>query len=142
MNTAYRVWDGEQMHYWDDEGISLGIIGTQWALWRKDSYGFQHFITGSQEKGSVLMWGTGIREAPEEIQLGETIYAGHIVRQENLDPDLCGNPTLIGEVKMIEGQWCIVNDKKEECRPLFSETAIISIIGDIFQNPELLEGAE
>ncbi|WBY47573.1 YopX family protein [Bacillus velezensis] len=25
MNTAYRVWDGEQMHYWDDEGLSLTI---------------------------------------------------------------------------------------------------------------------
>lgn len=27
-------------------------------------------------------------------------------------------------MKMIEGSWCIVNEKKEECRPLFSEMAI------------------
>ncbi|MED3672060.1 MULTISPECIES: YopX family protein [Bacillus] len=139
MNTAYRVWDGEQMHYWDEEGLSLEIKGDKWILWRD---GCRVIVAESYDGKSVLMWGTGIREAPEEIQLGETIYAGHIVRQENLDPDLCGNPTLIGEVKMIEGQWCIVNDKKEECRPLFSETAIISIIGDIFQNSELLEGVE
>ncbi|WGE39845.1 YopX family protein [Bacillus stercoris] len=142
MNTAYRVWDGEQMHYWDEPGMSLEIIGTHWFLRNMDNKGHKRYVTGSHEEGTSLMWGTGIREAPEEIQLGETIYAGHIVRQENLDPDLCGNPTLIGEVKMIEGQWCIVNDKKEECRPLFSETAIISIIGDIFRNPELLEGVE
>ncbi|MDY7906758.1 YopX family protein [Bacillus sp. AG1] len=37
---------------------------------------------------------------------------------------------------------CIVNEKKEECRPLFSETATNKVIGDVYQNPELLEGAE
>ncbi|MCT6684533.1 YopX family protein [Bacillus velezensis] len=142
MNTAYRVWDGEQMHYWDDERISLGIIGDQWALWRKDSYGFQHFITGSHEKGSVLMWGTEIRETVDESKPGETVYAGHIVSQTNLDPDLQGMTNLIGEVKMIEGSWCIVNEKEKECRPLFSEAATNKVIGDVYQNPELLEGAE
>lgn len=143
MNTAYRVWDGEgRMYYWNDLGMSLEITGDKWILWHSWGDGSRARVVESDDEGAALMWGTGIREAPEEIQLGKTIYAGHIVRQEDLDPDLCGNPTLIGEVKMIEGQWCIVNDKKEECRPLFSETAIISIIGDIFQNPELLEGAE
>ncbi|MGK4249768.1 hypothetical protein AB0X76_21735, partial [Bacillus licheniformis] len=30
----YRVWDGEQMHYWDDEGISLTIENDgSWFLW-------------------------------------------------------------------------------------------------------------
>lgn len=27
MNTAYRVWDSEQMHHWDDEGLSLELKG-------------------------------------------------------------------------------------------------------------------
>ncbi|MEC0544981.1 YopX family protein [Bacillus inaquosorum] len=140
MNTAYRVWDGEQMHYWDDEHLSLTIKNDgSWLLWHDSGGGC---VVSSDDKDAALMWGTEIRETPDELQLGETIYDGHIVRQENLDPDLCGNSTLIGEVKMIEGSWCIVNEKKEECRLLFSEMAINSIIGDIYQNPELLEGAE
>ncbi|MEK4688077.1 phosphoadenosine phosphosulfate reductase family protein [Bacillus sp. FSL M8-0256] len=35
-----------------------------------------------------------------------------------------------------------VNEKKKEARPVFSETAKNKILGDVFQNPELLEGAE
>ncbi len=31
MNTAYRVWDGEQMYYGDDEGLSLIISGEDWG---------------------------------------------------------------------------------------------------------------
>ncbi|MFE5348712.1 hypothetical protein ACFQ8G_29845, partial [Bacillus cereus] len=34
MNTAFRVWDGEQMHYWDDEGMDLIITAVGWRLYR------------------------------------------------------------------------------------------------------------
>lgn len=34
MNTAYRVWDGEKMHYWDDGELSLIISGGEWRLCR------------------------------------------------------------------------------------------------------------
>ncbi|MCY8387897.1 YopX family protein [Bacillus inaquosorum] len=140
MNTAYRVWDGKEMHYWNDKGVNLVFQDNgRWSLWQ--GYG-DRCVASSNDGKSVLMWGTEIRDTPVESDIGESIYAGHIVRQENLDPDLCGNSTLIGEVKMIEGSWCIVNEKKEECRLLFSEMAINSIIGDVYQNPELLEGAE
>lgn len=144
MNTAYRVWDGKQMYYGHEAALSLQIMGNEWVLWRDYKYGlgFKDCITGSHEDVMVLMWGTQIRETTGEIKLDDTIYAGHIVRQESLDPDLCRNRTLIGEVKMIDGSWCIVNEKKEECRPLFSETATNKVIGDVYQNPELLEGAE
>ncbi|MGG3136444.1 YopX family protein [Bacillus velezensis] len=94
MNTAYRVWDGEHMHYWDEDHLSLTI----------------------KNDGSWLLWHS----------------SGGLY-----DPE-----PFIGEVKMIDGSWCIVNEKKEECRPLFSETATNKVIGDVYQNPELLEGAE
>lgn len=34
MNTEFRVWDGEQMHYRDDKGRSLTIDG-DWVLRRQ-----------------------------------------------------------------------------------------------------------
>ncbi|MDR4227802.1 hypothetical protein FO507_10525 [Bacillus mojavensis] len=34
MNTAFRVWDGEHMHYRDDKGRSLTIDG-EWVLRRQ-----------------------------------------------------------------------------------------------------------
>lgn len=134
MNTAYRVWDGEQMHYWDDEGISLGIIGDQWALWRKDSYGFQHFITGSHEKGSVLMWGTGF------FDYG-VIYQAHIIKGKRESTWHPGYDKVLGKVEFskethgfyVEGMGA---------GPLYRIEPNFEILGDVYQNPELLEGAE
>ncbi|MEC1878368.1 YopX family protein [Bacillus subtilis] len=127
MNTAYRVWDGERMHYWDDEGLSLGIIGTQWVLWRNDRYGFQNCITGSHEEGSVLMWGTGLKD-----KNGREIYNYALV-------DFLGRKYT---VCYFEGYYALTLDSSNiDCIPLHNGIKT-EVIGDIFQNPELLEGAE
>ncbi|MBL3648416.1 YopX family protein [Bacillus sp. RHFS10] len=127
MNTAYRVWDGENMHYWDDEGLSLGIIGTQWVLWRNDRYGFQNCITGSHEEGSVLMWGTGLKDKNEKM-----IY--------EYDIDMIDNEPMI--VVYIDGRFGL---KYPENHTYFDDCIAwdeCDIRGDVYQNPELLEGAE
>ncbi|UQZ46098.1 YopX family protein [Bacillus sp. PK3-037] len=126
MNTAYRVWDGEQMHYWDDEGLSLEIIGTQWILWRNDRHGFKNCITGSHEKGSVLMWGTGLKDKNRKVIYDKDSILDHgtdtrsIIRYDN---EQAGFYLDLG----IGGAF-IVGD--------------LEVIGDVYQNPELLEGAE
>ncbi|GLI90724.1 YopX family protein [Bacillus subtilis] len=150
MNTAWRVWDGEQMSYYGDRGIclSIGELGSidgkvfGWSLWL-EGYGV---IAHSGDGKSVLMWDADQLETNSIYKnslFRKRIYAGDIVQQEETE---LGSPygpgKFIGEVKMIEGQWCIVNEKKEEARPLFSETATNQLIGDVYQNPELLEGAE
>ncbi|MEC1900986.1 YopX family protein [Bacillus atrophaeus] len=125
MITAYRVWDGEQMHYWDNEGISLGIIGDQWALWRKDSYGFQHFITGSHEKGSVLMWGTGLKDKNEKMIYDKDFILDHDDNRRSTvryDNEQAGFYLDLG----VGGAF-MVGD--------------LEVIGDVYRNPELLEGA-
>ncbi|NPC94805.1 hypothetical protein HOO54_22175 [Bacillus sp. WMMC1349] len=74
---------------------------------------------------------------------GREIYEGDIILQEEQIPGLYDElEPFIGEVKMIDGTWCIVNEKRKEARNLFSETATNTILGDIYRNPELLEAAE
>ncbi|MES5863691.1 YopX family protein, partial [Lacticaseibacillus paracasei] len=69
---------------------------------------------------------------------GRKIYEGDIVRtgQDNIgDPE-----SMIGQVIMREGSWLIENEKEQEEIDLFSEITSREVIGNIFENPELLEG--
>ncbi|QFR56455.1 hypothetical protein 049ML003_72 [Bacillus phage 049ML003] len=138
MNTAYRVWDGEgRMYYWNDLGMSLEIIGEKWILWHSWGDGSRAIVVESDDEGAALMWHIGLLDEDNKA-----IYEGDVSEQEET---VLGSPydgVLIGAVNMLEGQWFIVNEKKKEARPVFSETAKNKILGDVYQNPELLEGAE
>ncbi|MFG6315949.1 YopX family protein [Bacillus velezensis] len=139
MNTAYRVWDGGKMHYWDDKYLSLVIEGgVCWTLWRYGNKGY--LVAHYADDKCAFMQGTDQFQTSGKLK---RIYARDIVQQEETAPGGLYDPEpFIGEVKMIDGLWCIVNEKKGECRPLFFETATNKVIGDVYQNPELLEGAE
>lgn len=64
MNTAYRVWDGEQMHYWDDEHLSLTIKNDgSWLLWHDSGGGC---VVSSDDKDAALMWGIGLKDKNEK----------------------------------------------------------------------------
>ncbi|OTQ84963.1 hypothetical protein BG30_12465 [Bacillus subtilis subsp. subtilis] len=153
MNTAYRVWDGEQMYYYGDEGIclSIGELGSidgkvfGWSLWL-DGYGV---IAHSGDGKSVLMWGTGIRLPgqlvdPEKCIYapGKMIYESDLILRYDYNPDVYMKDKFIGEVKMIEGSWCVVNVEKEISALLFSETAEDALFGNIYENVTEKEGAE
>ncbi|MBT9250293.1 YopX family protein [Bacillus halotolerans] len=58
MNTEFRVWDGEQMHYRDDKGRSLTIDG-DWVL-RRQCNGVLVCVTDSST--AALMTETDQRE--------------------------------------------------------------------------------
>ena len=95
---------------------------------------FADFIQG-QDDGVELMQYTGIKD-----NNGWKIYEGDIVRtgKDNIgDPEL-----MIGQVIMREGSWLIENEKMQEAIELFSEITSREVIGNIFENPELLEVPE
>jgi hypothetical protein len=64
------------------------------------------------------------------------IYQGFIIERKAGVP---GEEDITGIVDFMECAWWIVNHKEQRAVPLFSETAIDKIIGNIFQNPELKE---
>lgn len=68
---------------------------------------------------------------------GKEIYEGDIVEKEIMEP--FEESKFIGVVQMIEGCWCVVNDKKLLAKNLWDETDVNSVIGNIYDNPKLLE---
>ena len=81
----------------------------------------------------ILMQSTGLRD-----KKGKGIFEGDIVRQVRTQPTI-ENETITGVVTMIEGAWLIVNDNEQLASYLWSETDENEIIGNIYENPELLK---
>ncbi|WFA91214.1 YopX family protein [Bacillus subtilis] len=125
MNTEYRVWDGEQMHYWDEDHLSLTLKNDgSWLLWHDSGGGC---VVSSDEKDAALMWGTGLKD-----KNGKDIY--------EYDIDMIDNEPMI--VVYIDGRFGL---KYPENHTYFDDCIAwdeCDIRGDVYQNPELLEGAE
>ncbi|EWH20242.1 YopX family protein [Bacillus haynesii] len=117
----YRVWDGEQMHYWDDEGISLTIEGSNWFL-HHERIGY---IASSEEVGAALMWGTGVKD-----KNSRPIYEQDITKFPNGD---------FNKVILNRGRFLM------KINGVFGKEldSTCEVISNIYQNPNLLlEAAE
>lgn len=69
---------------------------------------------------------------------GKEIYEGDIVNIEI--PVVSVNEDFIGQIKMLEGRWWV--DNGNDAIPLWSEINIPNIVGNIYENPELLGDAK
>ncbi|MCY7785288.1 YopX family protein [Bacillus inaquosorum] len=127
MNTAYRVWDGEGMYYWDDEELSLEIKMDEWVLWRNDPDGCRVAIAKSFDGESVLMWGTGLKDKNEKM-----IY--------EKDIDMTDGEPMI--VVYENGHYGLKFPDDHTYFDFCMNWRECEIGGDVYQNPELLEGAE
>ena len=83
-----------------------------------------------------LMQSTGLKD-----KNGKEIFEGDIVRQVRTQPTT-ENETITGLVTMLEGAWLIMNDCEQLASFLWSETDENEIIGNIYENRELLEDKE
>lgn len=134
MNTAYRVWDGEQMHYWDDGELSLTIKNNgDWTLKRLYTDVLVP-VVDSTNRNAALMWGTGFK-----VKNGRQIYDRDMLIGRGMT-----HPLLV-EWSDYYGAFRVDEDTKYLFHMLINYGLAryeLEVIGDAYQNPELLEGAE
>lgn len=126
----FRAWDKEtnKMYYNAQDTYDYGCFTGN------EECPEESFKAVIQKDDYDLMQYTNIKDYE-----GKEIYEGDIVEVEIMEQWL-DDSKLIGVVKMIEGCWCVVNDKKKVAKNLWSETDVNRVIGNIYENKELLEG--
>ena len=125
MIQRYRAWDKLDKEIY-------GVEEIHWYLGKFEFIG--DGITFQRLADEVeLMQSTGLLD-----KNGKEIFEGDVVRQVRTQPTI-ENETITGVVTMLEGAWLIVNDNEQLASDLWSETDENEIIGNIYENPELLE---
>ncbi|WP_414626993.1 YopX family protein [Bacillus amyloliquefaciens] len=115
------------MHYWDDEGLSLEINRNGWVLWREGAIGGRFSIAESHEEGTALMWGIGLNDKNDKM-----IYEKDIDMTD-------GEPMIVIKENGHYGLKFLDNHAYfDDC----IDWDECDIAGDVYQNPELLGGAE
>ncbi|HBF6042256.1 TPA: YopX family protein, partial [Clostridioides difficile] len=85
------------------------------------------YLPTSNENFEVMIY-TGLKDC-----IRKEIYEGDIVSY------ILSFEEFIGEVKFEEGFFVIDNEVLGECVGLFHEIAVVKVIGNIYENPEMLE---
>jgi len=127
MIPKFRAWDKELKTMLDVALIVFKkrvLVGEHWKFGETNFMGFDEI---------ELMQSTGLFD-----KNGKEIFEGDVVRQVRTQPTT-ENETITGVVTMLEGAWLIMNDGEQLASYLWSETDENEIIGNIYENPELLE---
>lgn len=134
MIPRYRAWDvlAEEMI---DEILVISFLRKE--IIGKFSNGYISVSLKFEDKRNgedvILMQSTGILD-----KNSQEIFEGDIVRQVRTQPTT-ENEIITGVVTMLEGAWLIMNDNEQLASYLWSETDENEIIGNVYENKEILE---
>ena len=128
MRPKFRAWDKEfkemvdidEIHWFEDE---FDFIGDGITFCRR------------ADEIELMQW-TGLFD-----ENGKEIFEGDVVRQVRTQPTT-ENEIITGVVTMLEGAWLLINDREQLASYLWSETNTNKVVGNIYENPELLENME
>lgn len=128
MRPKFRAYDGGSLsRMYQPEDVMVGN-GNIWI--NDEDFDAGEWIVNNDLE---LMQSTGILD-----KNSQEIFEGDVVRQIRTQPTI-ENETITGVVTMLEGAWLIVNDNEQLASDLWSETDENEILGNIYENPELLE---
>lgn len=136
MIPKYRAWDRlrKEMNYKVMVG-NCDLSDRNWTcpiIWIEERKKWLHF----DDDYECIMQSTGLFD-----EKGVEIFEGDVVRQVRTQPTT-ENEIIIGVVTMIEGTWLIMNDCEQLASKLWSETDENEIIGNIYENKDILEDKE
>ena len=125
MIPKYRVWDVVKKSMSEVQAI----VYAEEKIYPIYSKVIRRYIPFNE---AILMQSTGLFDIN-----GEEIFEGDVVRVTCEHP--IDFPDCQGVVRMLEGRYMVCDDKTERCSELFSEIFSNEIIGNIYENKELLE---
>ena len=136
MIPKFRAWDRarNEMNYKIMVG-NCDLSDRNWTcpiIWIEEKKRWLAF----DDDYKCIMQSTGLKDKNDK-----EIFEGDVVRQVRTQPTT-ENETITGVVTMIEGAWLIMDDCEQLASYLWSETDENEIIGNIYENPELLEDKE
>ncbi|MCY8958211.1 YopX family protein [Bacillus atrophaeus] len=111
MNIAYRVWDGEQMYYSDDDELTMIVEPS--GAWEVKRYGMRGETIAHSHDGDI--------------------YHKDITEESVIDRYVIERKNGFDKMQHINGK---------DYRHLWLRIDEVKVIGNVFENPELLEGAE
>ncbi|WP_202631718.1 YopX family protein [Bacillus amyloliquefaciens] len=116
------------MYYWNDLGMSLEITGDKWILWHSWGDGSRARVVESDDEGAALMWYIGLLD-----KNNKAIY--------EYDIDMIDDEPMIvaragGNFGLRFPSDC---DYHIDAWIVWGER---DIGGNVYENPELLEGVE
>ncbi|HBG4985452.1 TPA: hypothetical protein KQF63_003936 [Clostridioides difficile] len=122
MELKFREWNknGKEMYSYDEMVCYSKNLLREWVY-------SGVYLPTSNENFEVMIY-TGLKDC-----IRKEIYESDIVSY------ILSFEEFIGEVKFEEGFFVIDNEVLGECVGLFHEIAVVKVIGNIYENPEMLE---
>ncbi|HBE9318552.1 TPA: hypothetical protein KNH47_001373 [Clostridioides difficile] len=122
MELKFREWNknGKEMYSYDEMVCYSKNLLREWVY-------SGVYLPKNNENFEVMIY-TGLKDC-----IKKEIYEGDIVSY------ILSFEEFIGEVKFEEGFFVIDNEVLGECVGLFHEIAVVKVIGNIYENPEMLE---
>lgn len=135
MTPRYRAWISEADTMANDlKGIDFeNETVVLRKLYYEDGFSVETEVFEVEIGNAILMQSTGLVD-----KNGKEIFEGDVVRQVRTQPTT-GNEIITGIVTMIEGAWLIMNDREQLASYLWSESDENEIIGNIYENKDILE---